>query len=65
MDNNENFEFNFDDKIENIIPPAKPSIASCNLCETFLNKKPIIEPITVAPPTAKAVSKTISILSFV
>ena len=23
MDNNENFEFNFDDKIENIIPPAK------------------------------------------
>ena len=45
-----------------ITPAAKARTISENLCDRFLNKKPIPAPMNVAPPTPRAVKRTISIL---
>ena len=42
-------------------PAAKDNTISENLCDIFLNAKPISAPKTVAPPTPSAVKSTISI----
>ena len=41
-----------------ITPAAKDKTISENFCEYFLKIKPRSEPISVAPPTPNAVSKT-------
>ena len=45
-----------------ITPAANDRMISENLCDMFLKIKPISEPITVAPPTPRAVSNTSSII---
>lgn len=45
-----------------ITPAAKDKTISENLCDRFLKIKPISAPMTVAPPTPKAVKKTNSII---
>ena len=52
-----------DSKIEaeSITPAPKAKTISENLCEIFLNMKPIRAPNTVAPPTPNAVNNTICI----
>ena len=47
-----------------ITPAAKARTISLNRWEAFLKIKPISAPITVAPPTPRAVSKTILIVQF-
>ena len=46
---------------QSITPAANDKIISLNLCESFLKAKPIPEPITVAPPTPRAVNNTMFI----
>jgi hypothetical protein len=47
---------------QSITPEANAKIQSESFCDTFLKRNPSAEPITVAPPTPRAVNNTTSIV---